>query len=343
MGMTIFVILLGLILAGICTIVAANRLRRIDYTDIEIRPPDQPLEHAGPELRVLTWNIGYGALGKDADIYIDGGTSLRALSKQQIISAADAIAQELARTSSDLICIQEIARASFLTRDVDVRRVIDAALPNRDRYFWGDLKTVMLPRMLGISNGMATYCAKLSNQCHIVDLPDATANMLGFIKKPYVGLVNQLPIHGTDKAWVVMNIHLPIFNTTQAERTAQLAYLFAVAKAQYEKGNFVVIAGDWNTRLCPTFFDHKTDPKFLTVFTDFPQECLPAGWHIHTDLSVPTIRSLNTAFKRGQTYTTIFDGFVVSPNVRASFIKTLDLDFAYTDHQPVEAKFSIER
>lgn len=336
-----FALVLGVIFAGLCTIVVANRLRRIDFTDIEVRPPDQPLQQAGPHLRIVTWNIGYGALGQDADVYIDGGNSLRALSKDQIIAASKAIAETLSRTSSDLICIQEMARASFLTRNVGVRQMIDAALPGYDRYFWGDLKTVMLPRRLGISNGMATYCAKVSNQCDIIELPDATAHMLGFIKKPYVGLVNRLPILGTDKAWVVINIHLPFFSTTQADRTAQLAHLFATAKSEYEKGNYVVIAGDWNTRLCSTSFDHTTDPKFLTIYTDFPEDLMPSGWQIHTDCNVPTVRSVNAAFQKGETYTTIFDGFVVSPNVSASSVQTHDLDFAHADHQPVEAKFVI--
>ncbi|MFT5799494.1 MAG: endonuclease/exonuclease/phosphatase family metal-dependent hydrolase [Candidatus Azotimanducaceae bacterium] len=334
--MMLAAIILGV--AVICSVVVANRFRRIDYTDIEVRDPDQPLGRAGPNLSVLTWNIGYGALGKDANFYMDSGTSLRALSKPQIVMAAKAIADRLAQTPCDLLCLQEMAQAGFLTRNVDVRTVIDDLLPSRKRYFWSDLKTVFLPRL---SHGMATYCAKLSDHCHVLDLPDADTLMLGVIKKPYVGMINRLPIADTDKAWVIINIHLPIFNMTPAARMAQLDRLFEVAQQDFAKGNYVIIAGDWNTRLCPTSFAHTSDLKRGSDYTDFPQISLPAGWHIKADPKTPTVRALHAAFSPGQTYTTIFDGFVVSPNVRVSSLKTLDLGFAHSDHQPVEASFSV--
>ncbi|MDP5084364.1 MAG: endonuclease/exonuclease/phosphatase family protein [Yoonia sp.] len=336
--MTLAAIILGV--AVICCVVAANRFRRVDYTDIEVRDSDQPLARAGPDLSILTWNIGYGALGKDADFYVDGGTSLRALSKPQIITAAKAIAQRLAQTQCDLLCLQEMAQAGILTRNVDVRTIIDDLLPNRKRYFWADLKTVFLLRL---SHGMATYSAKLSDHYHVLDLPDADTLMLGVIKKSYVGLITKLPITDTDKAWVIINIHLPIFNMTPAARTAQLDRLFDFAKKEFAKGNYVIIAGDWNTRLCPTSFPHTSDPKRGSDYTDFPQESLPAGWHIKADPKTPTVRALDATFSPGQTYTTIFDGFVVSPNVRVSSLKTLDLGFAHSDHQPVEASFSVGR
>ena len=279
--------------------------------------------------------------GKDADLFTDGGTSFRALSKQQIELASDAIAAELSRRPSDIICIQETAKAGVLTRNIDVQSVIDKALPNRDRYFWADLKTILLPRLLGNANGMASYCAKTSNQCRLLDLPDATTVLVGLIKKPYVGLMNKLPIRGTDKAWVIINIHLPFFRVTKAQRIAQLARLFDVAQDEYNQGNSVIIAGDWNSRLYPTSFAHATDPKVLTWYSDLPKDGIPSGWHLMTDPKTPTVRSVDAAFRKGQTYTAVFDGFAVSPNVRVSSVKTRDLDFAYSDHQSVEANFSV--
>lgn len=329
------------IAASVILIVLANRFRRIDYTNIEIRTSEQPLPQAGPELRVLTWNLGYGALGKDADLFTDGGTSFRALSKQQIVAASTAIATELSRTPSDLICLQETAKAGILTRNVDVQSVIDKAFPNRDRYFWADLKTILLPRLFGNANGMASYSAKASSQCRIIDLPGATTILVGLVKKPYVGLMNKLPIHGTDKAWVVINIHLPFFRVTQTQRMAYLARLFDVARREFDQGNYVIIAGDWNSRLCPTSFEHATDPKVLSWYSDLPKDGILSGWQLMIDPKTPTVRSVDAAFSKGQTYTAVFDGFVVSPNVQASSVKTRDLDFAFSDHQSVEAVFSI--
>ena len=40
-------------------------------------------------------------------------------------------------------------------------------------------------------------------------------------------------------------------------------------------------------------------------------------------------------------YTTIIDGFIVSPNITVEEVRGLDLGFAITDHQPVIATLSL--
>ncbi len=37
-------------------------------------------------------------------------------------------------------------------------------------------------------------------------------------------------------------------------------------------------------------------------------------------------------------YTSVIDGFLVSPNVEIASVKTLDLGFAHSDHNPVRVK-----
>lgn len=44
-------------------------------------------------------------------------------------------------------------------------------------------------------------------------------------------------------------------------------------------------------------------------------------------------------YVRGENFTTVIDGFVLSPNVRAENVRMRDLDFQFSDHQPVDARF----
>ena len=81
----------------------------------EIAPsqnPDTPPE-ATETLSVLTWNIGYAGLGQKADLFVDNGRSVRALSAKEITQAAHGIADWLAARSSDVICLQENANGGF--------------------------------------------------------------------------------------------------------------------------------------------------------------------------------------------------------------------------------------
>lgn len=323
-------------------IFAVNRFRRPNPAAIEATGP-QALAPATGQMRVLTWNLGYAALGRNADMFTDGGRSLRALSKPDIARGAEQIAARLAQGDWDVICLQENAGAGFLTRGVDLKTRIGTALASRKQLFWADLKTVLLPPPVRITHGMSNFLSVQGDAGRVETLPDAETLMAGLLRKSYVALISRVPIAGTDRFWVIYNIHLPVFKTTQAARVAQLGRLFDTAQQEYQRGNHVVLAGDWNTRLCPTDFAHDTAPEHLSWLTDFPPQSLPPGWQIVTDPASPSFRSMHEPYVPGRTYCSIFDGFCISPNIRACAVKTHDLGFAFTDHHPVEARFTAQR
>ena len=113
------------------------------------------------------------------------------------------------------------------------------------------------------------------------------------------------------------------------------------AEQEYRSGNHVVIGGDWNMRLLPVEFLHNPPKDDLFDVFDFPHDTLPNGWVLAADDCTATLRSMNAAFVEGQTYTSIVDGFMVSPNVRHKVLKTDDLGFEHTDHHPVTGRFSV--
>ena len=63
------------------------------------------------------------------------------------------------------------------------------------------------------------------------------------------------------------------------------------------------------------------------------------------DNSRPTCRSLDKALAGAdqtdfQFY--LIDGFIVSANVQADAVETLDYGFAFTDHNPVRLQFTLQ-
>ena len=71
---------------------------------------------------------------------------------------------------------------------------------------------------------------------------------------------------------------------------------------------------------------------------------LEDGWQYVFDASVPSCRLLNQPYDpedEGTQYYVI-DGFVVSPNVVIDSVKTVDLKFANSDHNPVEVVVKLE-
>ena len=40
---------------------------------------------AGESLRVMSWNIGYGGLGDNADFFMDGGSQVKSSERQRVV------------------------------------------------------------------------------------------------------------------------------------------------------------------------------------------------------------------------------------------------------------------
>jgi endonuclease/exonuclease/phosphatase family metal-dependent hydrolase len=293
---------------------------------------------AGDVIAITTWNIGFAALGAKADLFIDGGQSLRALPRRDIEAAAGAIADHLAGFQTDVVLLQEDARIGFLTRGVKVHDVIAQKLSGYARCFWADFRTLWVPEPWKFDHGISTFSQLETGSTNALTTPQDPLYYYGFLKKYYGGIVQKYPRSGQG-CWVVINIHLSAFD--DAARQSQLAALFDYAMAEFKAGNHVVIGGDWNMRLSPKEFVHDGLYKDAHTIFDLPKAALPMGWRVAMDDSYATLRSMNKPYVKGQNYTSVVDGFVVSPNVRVKAVKTHDLGFEHTDHQPVTGHFEI--
>ena len=62
---------------------------------------------------------------------------------------------------------------------------------------------------------------------------------------------------------------------------------------------------------------------------------LPDDWRWVYDPVTPSNRKTKYTYQPGETFVTIIDFFLISPNLKALGIKTLKQDFKFSDHQPV--------
>lgn len=331
--------LLSVLILAVGAIFAVNRLTPISFERIEsrIRPAGGK---AGGSLSAITWNLGYAGLGAGADFFVDGGQSVRALDRPTITHAADCIAKRIGSTDADVLLLQEVAKPSFLTRGVDLLGAVLAALPDHSAHFWADFRTYLIPRPLRVEHGMASLSKLDCPTVKVLAMPQDPKYHFGFLKKYYAGLVTRFPITGSDQSWVVINMHLSAFDPGAATRNRQITALFELAQNAYEKGDFVVIGGDWNMRLSDAEFAHQTDAKYLFWIHDMPNMSLPEGWQWAVDETTPTVRTMNQPYVAGENFTMVIDGFAVSPNVRIEDVTTTDLGFEHTDHHPVRGVFT---
>ena len=309
------------------------------YGELEIaRGADHP--EAGRQISVTTWNVGYGALGADADFIADGGTHMRALDVDAITLAVSEIGRVVSKFDAHILLFQELANVSILSRNVSVQNEIERNLSDYSAVYWEDLG-VFAPTPYDISHGMGVYARTDIDVSTAVELPQQPGYFFLSVKRYYAAIVTEVPIRGTDRKWVLMNVHMSAFDDKADVRLAQVKAVFDFAEAEFAKGNYVVLGGDWNMRISDTEFAHTTADKDLFWIYDFPQNLLPEGWRFGVDERTPTVRTLHKPYVEGENYTTIIDGFAYSPNVRLNRITTTDLKFENSDHHPVTAEFSV--
>lgn len=281
------------------------------------------------ELNLLTWNLGYAGLGAEAEFVADGGTHLRIADRILPRLWREEIARSLAARSEHALLLQEVARPSWANHQTDLRAALRARLAGHSH---GYAHEVRLPLPFGYGNemGCMTFASpKLGGRFEMKRLPGHGRSYF----RQYPALM--LRFDQTGAPFTLINAHLSAFDDGARLRARQLAALLELATAEHAVGRHVVIGGDFNYELAPPPRPHTTDLKHMAWLHPFPQRVLPEGWRIACDPSVPTFRSADKPYVRGENYVGVIDGFIVSPNVEVVRVEGVDLDFRASDHNPV--------
>lgn len=100
-----------------------------------------------------------------------------------------------------------------------------------------------------------------------------------------------------------------------------------ITQGQKDFYNYIKISGDFKRSY---LYETKTN--------------MPEGWSLAYDVSTPSCRLLNQPYDPDSAHTQyyIIDGFIVSPNVTIDTVKTVNLDFANSDHNPVELQVTLK-
>lgn len=337
-------LVLGLVLAALVAYgVIAVLINRGLQPVASVTTPESSAElrAAGQEITLTTWNLGYGGLGEGSEFIADGGNKFFPPSREAVAANINGIVERLSGFESDIILLQEVAEAGAPNYWHNLRARVEAVLAPRLLSFRPDAATWGLPFPFRLMHGTLMASALQPASIEIIPLPQEPAPMAGVIKRTYALQAARFPIAGTEREWVVVNLHLSAFDDDGTVRIEQFNAVMDFAAKEYARGHYVVLGGDWNMRLLQTDFPHTTEDEFLFWLMDLPQT-LPEGWQVVADTTLPSVRTLHRPYVAGDNYTTIIDGFIVSPNVSVVSVETLDTGFRHADHMPGTARFRAE-
>ncbi len=342
--------------AGVLLLLAVLLILTLTVTeyrpaDREVLQIDQGTETKtlapGAELNVVSWNVGYGALGDNADFFMDGGKMVQSADQNRVTENLLGIRSTLTELQPDLCFLQEVDINSDRSWHTDERSVLAAALPGASSVFAPNYRVLYVPYPLPpighVDAGLLTLSSLPLSSAERIQLPCPFSwpVRLGQLKRCL--LVSRLPLEGTDKELVAVNFHLEAYDDGSG-KAAQTEMLADFLTAEVEKGNYVIAGGDFNqviSGMDPAWQQARAGlwmPGVLDVseFGDVLSAIMPDNG--------PTCRSLDQPLAGADLSTFQFyliDGFIVSNNVQVNLLETDDRGFICADHNPVRLQVTL--
>lgn len=347
--------ILKIILIVIGVLVALFGLFVLYATIDDYKPDEQEIlyESSNPEVlpldtfQVLVWNIGYCGMDKTMDFFYDGGTQPR-VSKERTEKNLEDIKNYLQSQAneSDFILLQEVDKKAKRSYNINQYDVLNETLSDFKPFYGKNYDVFFIPIPISkpyghVNAGLASYSKYESSVVTRFQYPGNYSWPMKLFMLDRCYLENRFKLEN-GKELLVINLHNSAFDDGSL-RAQQLEFLEKYIVSEYEKGNYLIIGGDWNQsppNFIPEYLDEFVDDTVTNSF--IPDDAFPADWKYIYSAKVPTNRRSNIVYQKATNPTTVIDFFLISPNVEAISIENIDLNFENSDHQPIIGKFTLK-
>ncbi|MDD5957200.1 MAG: endonuclease [Lachnospiraceae bacterium] len=296
------------------------------------------------EIKVMTWNIGYGALGETADFFMDGGSHVSTATRKGVKQNLYGITKAIREADPDVVFLQEADTDSTRSHHVNERTFIENNTKNYCNTFAYNYRVrwipVPIPPLGKMNAGIMTLSKLQINDSERIALPCPFSwpLRLGNLKRCIS--INRASVKGGSDNLSLVNLHLEAYDSGEGKK-AQTKLLRQYLDMEYDDGNYVIAGGDFNqsfsdidTSMYPTLEGRWHCGKLnCDEFADH--------WQFAMDTSTPSCRSLDQSYKAAASHDPdkfqyyMIDGFIISDNLEIENVETLDLGFKNTDHNPV--------
>ena len=296
-------------------------------------------------LELLIWNIGYCGLSEEMSFFYDGGEKVRT-TRKQTLDNLKAVKDHLHQHSSlDFILLQEVDKASKRSYFINENDSLNRALKNHHSYFALNYKVSYVPIPLSnpmgkVTSGLASFSLYKPEKVIRHQFPGNYAWPKNLFMLDRCFLVSRYPLKNGEEL-LVINTHNSAYDDGALKET-QMKNLRQFITEEYNKGNYLIIGGDWN-QYPPDIKRHqKSAQKFnLDKTSTIDRHYMPKEWEWAYDPGTATNRSLEKPLNE-KTDKAVIDFYLLSPNIELVEVNTQDLKFKNSDHQPVYLKVRLQ-
>lgn len=317
-----------------------------DQPELEILNQKTAKPEAGTEYKLLSYNIGFCAYTPDFGFFMDGGKGSRAKSADAVNEVIDGIVALIGEKDPDLLLLQEVDKRSQRACKVDEDAAFTEKLTGYTSVFAVNWDCAYLCYPFTKPHGAALTGIKTLSRFGItaasrVELP-VESSLMKLIDLDRCYTVSRIPTEN-GKEIVLYNFHLSAYTSDGKIAIEQLNILLSDMKREYEAGNYVIGAGDFNKDLL------GNSAEVFGVAGEYGwAQPIPEGTFDGTGISVvapfdaenpvASCRNADGPYNPAQFRVTV-DGFLVSDNVTVTASRVVDTGYAYSDHNPVEMTF----
>ncbi len=295
-------------------------------------------------MSITTFNMGFGGLDKNQDFFMDGGKMSRSYSKEKSYENIEGVSNYLKNKNSDFCFVQEIDEKSTRTYYIDEYEKISETLDRYSDAYAYNYKVLWVPVPVKkphgyVKAGLASFSKYDVSKATRYQLPgkERFERQLFLLDRCFIE--SRLEVENSKKELVLINAHLSAYDKGGIIRKKQLSYMKQHIQNEYDKGNYVVVGGDWNHKLCKTNFKSEVENKWMQ---EMPIDFKPDTFKWGVDCLTPTVRSLDGPYKDEYNFVETIDGFLVSDNIEILDVKGDNLGFEYSDHNPVTMEFKLK-
>ena len=343
--LVIVVVLVG----GLIGFLSATEYKPADSETVEVSGQAGESLKADTEMTVMSWNIGYGALGDNADFFMDGGSSVYTADEERVESNMAGMIENLKAADPDITLLQEVDQNSSRSHHINEYEMLQGEFAQYSSSFANNFKVAYLPYpippMGKVDSGIATFTKYQPDSAERIQLPIPFSWPIRMANLKRCLLVERILVEGSDKELVLVNLHLEAYDSGEG-KIAQTKQLAEFLNHEYEEGNYVIAGGDFNQIFSSEDYNSFEVKEGMWAPGVIDVSALGSGWNFLMDEKVPSCRSLDRALEGAdlenfQYY--LIDGFMVSGNIDVKSCENQDLGFKCSDHNPVLMKIALKK
>lgn len=305
------------------------------------------------EFCIITANVGFGAYDREFDFFMDGGTMSWAKSKERVEENVVGMSEAIAGYEPDFLFLQEVDIDGTRSYHVDEYGLVRQQFPAFETVYAQNYDSAFLFWPLYQPHGR-TKAGLVTLSSYEITAAERRSLPISDRFSKFLDLDRCYSISrmacADGRELVLFNVHLSAYGVDAGIQQAQREMLYADMVAEYEKGNYVIVGGDFNHDMTGDS-GVRYGNQVQTVGSwakPFDFDSVPEGFTVGAralaedgqfDMAA-TCRDAGRPYD-GTNDRWVLDAFIYSDNVEMLEYETIDLDFAYSDHNPVRMVFRL--